>query len=158
MTPSSLCLAFIHAAGASTTLPPPNIQELVKQRISHQWVQKFPAHKSLRFDDPNCASLGNYHYTDRSLVLNADDEAWRGPLEVALSSLIEGERLPLERVAGGEDARVQRAQVVEGKDRAHSGANWIPWTLAALGAVAVAYVWIERERHVRELNGLALKF
>ncbi|MEO6460114.1 MAG: hypothetical protein ABIO95_06665 [Bdellovibrionota bacterium] len=160
MMPVNLCLSFAQLAGSSTALPPPNIQELLKNRISYQWSQRTEDVGQLRFDDATCAFQGSYFYTERSMVLSADSDQWRGPLEMTLTGIIEGERLPFERVSkelsvhhAAETLLLNSPQTVSA-----SWKTWLPWTIAALGLAATTYVWIEREHHVKQLRGLVLKF
>lgn len=159
MSASVLCLGFMQLAGASTTLPPPNIQTLIQERLQHQWRQRLgESAPALRFDDPSCAEQGSYHYTDRSLILNADTSSWRGPLEIALTSLVDGERLPFERIAKSE-IKAPLASVSRGAGNSQATwKTWLPWSLLSVGVVIGYWSWRERERHVKELRGLAIKF
>jgi len=159
MNPISFCIGFIQLAGASTTLPPPNIQSLIYERLQHQWRQRFGGNSpELRFDDPSCTEQGSYHYTDRSLILNADTKNWRGPLELALTSLVDGERLPFERVHQTGIGVLPSEASLSGAHPRASWKSWLPWTLVTVGAVVGFWVWRERETHVKELRGLAFKF
>ncbi len=159
MNPTVFCIGFIQIAGASITLPPPNIQTLIQERLQHQWRQRLEGSPpELRFDDTSCTEQGSYHYTDRSLILNADTESWRGPLEIALTSLVDGERLPFERVTRTEFKVSPSAISLGAGDSRSTWKSWLPWTLVTVGAVVGLWAWREREAHVKELRGLAIKF
>jgi|GEM_PF-6640904 len=98
MSTMSLCLGFLQLAGTSISPPPRNIQKLIHDRVSHQWQQTNPSAPELNFDDPSCPIIGYYSYTERSVTMSADSKEWRGPLEISLTSLIEGEKIPFETV------------------------------------------------------------
>jgi hypothetical protein len=159
MSPFTVCIGFIQLAGASTALPPPNIQALIQERLEHQWRQRLgPNLPELRFDDTTCDEQGSYHYTERSLILNADTSAWRGPLEISLTSLVDGGRIPLERVTRTETNTLSKDVSRDSISKNALWSKWLPWSLLTVGAVVGVWVWHERETHIKELRGLAIRF
>lgn len=157
MSTMSLCLGFLQLAGTSISPPPQNIQKLIHERVTHQWQQSNPSAPELRFDDTSCPIIGYYSYSERSVTLSADSKEWRGPLEVSLTSLLEGEKIPFENVLprnlGERFKSTSVATAPEAKWK-----SWLPWTLTAIGIVSTTYVLVQRERHVRQLQGLSLRF
>jgi hypothetical protein len=157
----SLCLSFIQAAAATqATLPPPNIQQLLQNRIAHQWRQRGHSEADLRFDDATCANFGDYRYTERSILLTADVDEWRGPLEISLSSALEGERIPFETVSKeSRRADYRPLSLPERREQKSEWKKWLPWTLAIVGVGVATYFVVEREQHIRELRrGMEIRF
>jgi hypothetical protein len=137
----TLCIAFLRLNAGDALPLPPEAQRLVESRLQTQWSKAQDNRPELRFDDPNCAEQGVYTYTPSGLILNADVASWRGRLELGLTELLDGARIPFERVT----PLAHRSPPPESASFAvaptEQGRNWLPWVAGAGALVAGAIAW-----------------
>ncbi len=94
----NLCLSFFQAVATLANPLPADIEATVRSRISYQYAEQNPSQK-LAFDDPTCSQKGVYSYTATSIVLNAENEVWRGAYEISFNDLLDGKKLSFANVS-----------------------------------------------------------
>jgi len=160
---STLCISFLALASVSQVSHPEEVVKVLKNRLTHQWQQENTG-ITLDFDNPNCASQGTYLFNEEQMILSANHEHWRGRLEVGFTDLLEGRAIPLDRVRPNSfrTDRLTHTEMAMGEQTLRSSNStwkkWIPWTLAIAGVATGAYILIERERHIKQLQGLKISF
>jgi len=134
-----LCLSLIHFGTSDTVSVPEQARALLKKRVVEQW-NRDPSRPPLRFDDPSCAQKGLYFHTSDALVLSAQEAAWSGRLELRNSELLDGARIPFERVSFATAPVTAAPQSSISASSPSQLRRWAPWVLGAGALVAGIFV------------------
>jgi hypothetical protein len=126
-----LCLSFLSLQGSEQAHVPIHIRQLAFERLTHQLEVALPDHK-VSFDEPECANEGTYYFDSQNIVLSGDNALWRGRLQISLTDLLDGRKIPLA-------AHLQNAQKAE-EPQLHpepARRRWLPWLIAGGAALVV---------------------
>src|SRR4051812_40278939 len=86
------CLSFFQALATALNPLPPDVEKTVKSRLSYQYHIQYP-NQEIHFDDPQCELKGVYTLTSSSLILNGDNDVWKGSLEIPFNNLLDGKKI-----------------------------------------------------------------
>jgi hypothetical protein len=136
----ALCIAFLRLNGAEALPVPEEVQHLIETRLREQWMKGAESRPELRFDDPQCEEQGVYAYGSDNLVLNADVPSWRGRLELRLTDLLDGARIPFERVTPLAHRLPTRESWALAPNE-NAPPRWLPWVAGAGAVIAGVVAW-----------------